>query len=90
MTPNQLKKMTNTTEKCEALLVEYIRMYANINTNYKNGWSYVVECWSDGDILEVLSDCQSNLPDAIAHIQSIVDINMERQEEHDAEARGGY
>ena len=87
MTPQELKDMTNTTEKCEALLVEYIRMYAN--SKYNDGWSYVVECWSDGDILEVLSDCQSNLPDAIAHIQSMVDIYVERQAEHDAEARAG-
>lgn len=71
----------------ELMLIGAIRQHAN--ANYNNGWGYVVECWSDGDILEVLSDCEANLPQAIAHIQSMVDLHESLREEHEAEARAG-
>jgi hypothetical protein len=73
MTPQELKDITNTTEKCEQLLVEYIRMHAH--ARYNDGWGYITEQWSDGDILEVLSDVQSDLPLALSHIQSMVDLH---------------
>lgn len=79
MTPQELIEMTNTTEKCEQLLIAYIRQYAN--SKYNDGWSYIVEAWTDGDILEVLSDCDSNLPQAIKHMQLMVDTYLEREEE---------
>ena len=88
MTPQELIEMTNTTEKCEQLLIAYIRQYAE--ANYNKGWDYIVECWDDGDILEVLSDVESNLPQAIAHLQSLVDIRNDQMEEHQAEARSSY
>lgn len=63
----------------EEEMIAFIRVHAN--TNYNKGWDTIVECWSDGDILEVLSDCQSNLPCAIDHIQSMVDIYMDSKRE---------
>lgn len=87
MTPQELIDMTNTKEKQEHILISYIRQYAN--ERYEQGWDYVIECWSDGDILEALSDAEGHLPTAINNIQSMVDIYQDRKEEQEAEARAG-
>jgi len=75
MTPKQLIKMTNTSEKCEQILIAYIRQYAN--DRYTQGWDAVVESFTDGDILEYLSDAQFVLPKAIKAIQSWIDLRQE-------------
>ena len=69
--------MKGNTMKDEKVLVEYIRIHAN--ANYTQGWDEVVECWEDGDILEVLSEVDFDLPKAIAAIQSVVDVLNERK-----------
>jgi len=88
MTPQELIEMTNTPEKCEHLLIAYIREYAS--DRYNDGWDVVVECYSDGDILEELSEAQMNLPKAIKSLQAMVDIRNDRKEEQEAEARASY
>jgi hypothetical protein len=73
-TPQELIKMTDTPEKSEQLLIGAVRKIAS--DRYEQGWDYVVDQWMDGDILEVLSDADYNLPQAIKHIQSMVDIYL--------------
>jgi Mg2+ and Co2+ transporter CorA len=78
MTPQELIDMTDTKEKQEHILISYIRQYAN--ERYEQGWDAVIEAWSDGDILEYLSDAQCHLPTAIKNIQSWVDLRAEMQD----------
>ena len=78
MTPNQLKQMTDTPEKQEHILIEYIRAHAY--ARYNQGWGYVVEQWSDGDILEALSDAYFNLPQTLRNIQNMVDAHSDHRE----------
>jgi hypothetical protein len=77
-TPQELIKMTDTPEKCEQLLISAVRRVAN--DRYEQGWSAIVEAWSDGDILEYLSNAQMDLPKAIMDIQEWVDIRKEMEE----------
>ena len=77
MKGNTMKKLDMTEAQQEQVLVEYIRIHAN--ANYTQGWDEVVECWEDGDILEVLSEVDFDLPKAIAAIQSVVDVLNERK-----------
>lgn len=63
--------------KDEQALIAYIRAYAE--EHYTQGWDEVVEAWSDGDILEVLSDNQFDLPKTMKLIQSIMDVMTERK-----------
>jgi hypothetical protein len=65
-----MNNMTN-----EEALVAYIRRYAEMN--YTQGWDEVVEAWSDGDILELLSDNQFDLPKTMKLLQSIMDVRAE-------------
>lgn len=69
---SKLKQMTP--QDCDQVLIQFIRQYAS--DRYEQGWDYVVDQWMDGDILEVLSDADYNLPQAIKHIQSMVDIYL--------------
>jgi hypothetical protein len=39
----------------EQELIAAVRDHALANYN-RDGWDYLVECWSDGDILEVIED----------------------------------
>jgi len=78
MTPQELIEMTNTPEKCEQLLIGAVRKIAN--DRYEQGWSAVVEAWSDGDILEYLSEADMNLPKALKAIQEWVDIRKEMED----------
>jgi hypothetical protein len=61
--------------KDEQVLIQAIRNYAN--ANYSTGWDAVVEAFTDGDILEYLSDADFDLPKAIKAIQSWIDIRQE-------------
>jgi len=61
--------------KDEQTLIAYIRAYAY--EHYNSGWDEVVEAWSDGDILEVLSETQFDLPKTMDLIQSIMDVRAE-------------
>ena len=70
--------MTDTPEKQEHLLIEYVRLHAN--ARYEQGWSAVVEAFTDGDILEYLSDANFNLPKALKAIQEWVDIRKEMED----------
>lgn len=63
----------------EQVLIKAVRVIAN--AKYNQGWDVVVECMTDGDILEVLSNCQFDLPKAIASIQSWVDEHSDYADE---------
>jgi hypothetical protein len=65
--------------KDEQVLIQAVRVVAN--DRYDKGWSVIVESWTDGDILEVLSDCQFDLPKAIEELQSYVDAYLQKQED---------
>jgi Mg2+ and Co2+ transporter CorA len=80
MTPKQLIALTNTVEKQEHIIVEFIRQYAM--SRYEEGWDSIVEAWSDGDILEYLSDADNHLPTALANIQSWIDLRKEMQDNY--------
>jgi hypothetical protein len=85
MTPEQLIEMTNTPEKREAILIQYIRMYAHhqLNQFANSNWDLVTEFMNDGDILEFLSDADFHLPNAIKAITAYVDsgdIYVEKRE----------
>jgi hypothetical protein len=51
------------------------------NSRYNEGWSVIVESWTDGDILEVLSECQFDLPKTIESLQGYVDAYLQKQED---------
>ena len=63
----------------EITLINIIRLYAN--NLYDQGWSVIVESWSDGDILEVLSECQMDCYKAIQELQGYVDAYLQKQED---------
>lgn len=42
----------------EQVLIAAVRNHALANYN-SNGWDYLVECWEDGDILEVIDGATS-------------------------------
>lgn len=66
----------------EQVLIATVRHIAN--ALYDKGWSVIVESWSDGDILEVLSNCQFDLPVAYREMQGYVDAYLQKQEDIDA------
>ena len=48
----------NNTDYADASLIAQIRQHAL--RNYEtDGWDYLVECWSDAEILEKVKDCRS-------------------------------
>ena len=63
----------------ENKLINIIRMYAN--NLYDQGWSVIVESWTDGDILEVLSECQMDCAKAIRELEGYVDAYLQKQED---------
>ena len=67
----------------ELMLIGSIRMHAN--ANYNKGWDYIVECWTDGDILDVLSDMKMDLKATLDIMQRIVDLYLQKQEEQRAD-----
>lgn len=78
MTPQELIEMTDTPEKCEQLLIQGIRKIAEYK--YEQGWSAIVEAWSDGDILEYLSNADMDLPKTLKAIQDWVDLRAEMED----------
>lgn len=78
MTPQELIEMTNTVEKCEQLLIQGVRKIAE--QKYEQGWSAIVEAWSDGDILEYLSNADMDLPKTLKDIQDWVDLRAEMED----------
>lgn len=62
----------------EQMLIEAVRMHAN--TNYSKGWDAVVEAFSDGDILEYLSNNAMNLRKTIKDIQAWIDLRKEMED----------
>jgi hypothetical protein len=73
---------------CELLKINDIRAYAE--WGYNKGWDYVVECFSDGDILEALSENGMSVIATIKSLQETIDLRKQQMEEHQAEARSSY
>ena len=46
--------------------------------NYEDGAHWIVECWADGDYLEVLSEA-GTVEAAIAEMESYVDLMVARE-----------
>ena len=59
----------------EENMIAFIRVHAN--TNYNKGWGTIVECWSDGDILEYLSEAKFDMKKTIKAIQDWIDLRQE-------------
>lgn len=52
------------------MLVKAVRAHAEKNYN-RDGWDFLVECWSDEEILEAIAGCTS-AEDAIGAVARIV------------------
>ena len=63
--------------------IQAIRKHAE--ALYNKGWDYVVECWSDGDLLDELSYCGMDLQKTITSIQDHVNMYLQRQQEQRAD-----
>jgi hypothetical protein len=59
----------------EERMIGFVRLHAN--TNYNNGWDVIVEAWSDGDILEYLSESQFDMAKTLKAIQEWIDLRQE-------------
>ena len=62
----------------EENMIAFIRVHAN--TNYNKGWDAIVECWSDGDILEYLSESKFDMKKTIKAIQDWIDLRKEMED----------
>ena len=62
----------------ELMLIGAIRIHAN--ANYNKGWDVVVEAFTDGDILEYLSNADFDLTKALDDIQAFIDLRKEMEE----------
>ena len=62
----------------ESMLIQAIRIHAN--NHYSQGWDAVVEAFTDGDILEYLSESDFDLPKTILSIQEWIDLRKEMEE----------
>jgi hypothetical protein len=62
----------------EENMIGFIRVHAN--TNYNKGWDVIVECWSDGDILEYLSENKFDMKKTIKAIQDWIDLRQEQSD----------
>ena len=58
--------------------IRMIRKYAN--NFYNDGWDIVVESFTDGDILEYLSNNKMNLERTVQDIQSTIDLRKEMED----------
>lgn len=45
---------------------------------YANGWDLIIECYTDGEIEEVINECGGSMVKALDEFQSIVDIHEEQ------------
>jgi hypothetical protein len=68
----------------EQMLIGAVRRHA-INNYEQDGWDILVECYDDGDILELISDANaSTVEEAIASVRKTLKI----YDDHRAEIRG--
>ena len=63
--------------------IDAIRKHAE--ALYDKGWDYVVEGWSDDDLLDELSYWNMHLENTIASIQDFVNMYLQRQQEQRAD-----
>lgn len=70
--------------KDEQALIQFIRNHAN--AHYEQGWSVIVESWTDGDILEVLSDADMDVITALAELQGYVDAYLDKSDDIESTA----
>ena len=50
--------------------------------NYENGgWSEIVECWDDGDIMEYLNDADGNAKKAFKEIKATIKLRFDYAED---------
>lgn len=52
-----------------AALVEAVKAHA-LEHYEKNGWDFIVECWSDEEIAEEIEGCENELQ-AVARVASV-------------------
>ena len=62
----------------EEQMIGFVRLHAN--TNYNKGWDAIVEAWTDGDILEYLSESQFDMAKTLKAIQDWIDLRAEMEE----------
>jgi hypothetical protein len=62
----------------EQIMIEGVRVIAT--QRYNQGWDVVVEAFTDGDILEYLSNADFDLPKALDDIQAFIDLRKEMEE----------
>ena len=68
----------------EQVLINAVRKHA-INNYEQDGWDVLVECYADGDILELIRDANaSTVEEAIASVRKTLKI----YDDHRAEIRG--
>jgi hypothetical protein len=66
------KWQSMTPQDCDQTLIQFIRTIAL----QRKDWETINEHWMDGDILEMLSDADYNLPQALKNIQNLIDIKV--------------
>jgi len=59
----------------EEKMIQVVRAYAG--ALYNEGWDAIVEAWSDGDILEYLSESQFDMAKTLKAIQEWIDLRQE-------------
>jgi hypothetical protein len=68
--------MTDLKEMIEAVKAHALKNYE------KNGWDFCVECWSDGDIADMIAESgASNIKAAIAAVRRTCSLLAERRQE---------
>ena len=55
------------------------------SANYNNGYDYIVECWSDDDLLQALAYWNGDAIKFTASMQEIVDLYLQKQQEQRAD-----
>ena len=53
--------------------------------NYNNGYDYIVECWSDEELLEELAYCGGDAIKFTDSMQDIVNLYLQKQQEQRAD-----
>lgn len=65
----------------EQEMIQAVRKHAYENYE-QGGWDIVVECYDDGDILELISDAGAqSAEDAIAAVGKLFELKAERRKE---------
>ena len=71
---------SSATLRDEMEAIREIRAYANDRYNDGLGWDAVIEAFTDGDILEYVSNADGNIVQAIKDIQEWIDIRKEMED----------